>query len=512
MKQGIGSDIWLIDVRGGKPLRLTDNGSTDINPVWFPDGSSIAFTRIEDDQSSIYRTPRLGGGAAFMVANAFHPAISPDGERIAFSRAGAGGFHRIWVGPINSVDQATRLTDDSSGLWDHSRPSWSPDGSTLCYEDVRNLWTVPADGGTPKPLTDDDAIDTQCTWSGDGKSIYLSSHRDGVTAIWRRSFLSVPMTRVTLGTGADVSPSVSRNGHRLVYSKRIKSYALTLLDTETGSRESVRQNVYMNSPTIAPDRGAVVYTSMRDEAADLWRLKLVDNKPDGEPQRLTRQTGSCANPQFSPDGRWIAYHGVSDGQRDIWVVPSMGGTPLNLTSNEAADVQPVWSPNGAQIAFSSNRSGSHEIWVADFEGGRLTSPVRQITTTDGVVACPCWSADSSRLAFVLLDDERGDLFVVDVGHHGEVQQLTEGVTASDVTWNHWSGELLVKALWGERFMEVRAVDPITGAVRPMPEIVPLSPSAGMGRFDASTDGRLIAWAEEEDFGDLWVLETEDSRF
>jgi len=46
----------------------------------------------------------------------------------------------------------------------------------------------------------------------------------------------------------------------------------------------------------------------------------------------------------------------------------------------------------------------------------------------------------------------------------------------------------------------------------VPEIAPLSPSASMGRFDVSRDGRLIAWAEEEDFGDLWLLENDNSRF
>lgn len=512
LKRGSASDIWLTDVRGGKPLRLTDDGFTDMHPTWFPDGGSIAFTRFEGDQSSIYRTPRLGGGAVFMLANAFHPAISPDGRSIAFSRADDGGFHRIWVAPIDSVDSAAPATDENSGLWDHERPSWSPNGSTICYQDVRNLWTVPADGGTAQPVTDDDAIDSHCTWSRDGKSVYFSSFRDGVTAIWRRSLGSGSMSRVTLGTGPDESPSVSRDGHRLVYSNRIKNYALTFLDSETGARESLRQTVFMNSPTIAPERDAIVYTSLRGETADLWQVKLIENKPDGEPSRLTRQTGSCANPQYSPDGEWVAYHGVIDGQRDVWVVPSMGGTPESLTSHEGADVQPVWSPDGTRIAFSSDRSGSHDLWMIGVEGGRLTEPARQITTTEGVVACPSWSPDSSGLAFLLLDDDRGDLFVIDVERGGEARRLTEGATATDLKWSHSSGEILVLALWGEGTSEVRAVDPVTGIARPVPEIAPLSPSASMGRFDVSRDGRLIAWAEEEDFGDLWLLENDNSRF
>lgn len=512
LQRGAGSDIWLADVRGGKPLQLTDDGAVDGSPSWFPDGGTIAFTRIDGDRASIYRTPHLGGGAVLMVTNAASPAISPDGQRIAFSRGSEGGFFRIWVAPIDALDQARQVTDDSSGLWDHVKPSWSPDGATLCYQDFRNLWSVPANGGSPTPITEDDPADRTCAWSPGGRSVYFASDRESESAIWRRSLSSGAMHRVTLGTGADVSPSVSSDGRRLVYSSRVMSYAITLLDIQSESRASVRQTVFLNSPTIAPDRSAVVYTSAREDAVDLWRMKLVDNKPEGEPQRLTRQPGSCANPQFSPDGKWIVYHGVVDGQRDIWIVPAVGGTPVKLTSHEAVDVQPVWSPDGSRIAFSSDRSGSHELWVAHVDEGRLVGPPRQITTTDGIAVSPCWTADSSRLAFLLLDDSESDVFIVDSEGSGAARRLTDGASAMEIAWNRRAGELLVQGLWGERFFEMRAVDPATGAVTPRAEIAPLSPSAIMRGPEVSLDGELIVWAEEEDHGDLWMLEGGDWRF
>jgi serine/threonine protein kinase len=139
LERGVTSDIWLTDVRGGKPLQLTENEAVDINPAWFPDGASIAFTRVTGDRSSVYRSPRLGGGAILMLPNAGHPSISPDGRMIAFSRADPGGFWRIWVAPIDALDRARQVTGKDSGLWDHLNPSWSPDGSTLCYEDFRDL-------------------------------------------------------------------------------------------------------------------------------------------------------------------------------------------------------------------------------------------------------------------------------------------------------------------------------------------------------------------------------------
>ena len=506
VRRGVGSDIWLIDVRGGKPLPLTDDGAKDTSPAWFPDGGSIAFTRRDGDRMSVYRTPRLGGGAVLMMANAAYPAISPDGKRISFSRADEGGFFRLWVAHIDAMDQARQITGETSGLWDHVNPSWSPDGASICYEDQRNLWSVPAEGGAPTPLTENNAVDQRCAWSPDGDHIYFSSDRDGVTAVWRHSLEGGGLTRVTHGTGADVSPSLSRDGRRLAYARRINNYSITLLDTDSGLRSSVRQTVFMSGPTISPDRGAIVFTSMREDAIDLWRVELVDNAPVGEPYRLTRQPGSCANPRFSPDGEWIAYHGVIDGQRDIWVLPSAGGTPVNLTAHEAVDVQPVWSPDGTRIAFSSDRSGSYEIWAAEIEDGRLTGPARQITTTDGIVASPCWSPDSSQLAFVLVDGERSELHLVDAEGSENPRRLTDGAAATKVVWDNLSGEILVKGLWGGRFYEVRAIEPVNGAVTPRPEIAPLSASAELGTFDVSADGSLLVWVEEEDLGDLWMLE------
>jgi Tol biopolymer transport system component len=512
LKTGVGADIWLLDVREGQPLRITDDGAVDRNPAWFPDGASIAFTRVENNRHALYRTPRLGGGAIKMADDACFPSISPDGSRIAFSRPDDSGFRRIWVAPTDAMDRAVQITDGEAGVWDHERASWSPDGRHLCYEDTRDIWTVPADGGAPAAITEDDPKDQHCAWSSDGQHVFFASDRGEVFAIWRARRDGGDLTRVTLGTGDDVSPTVSRDGRRLVYSSRIKRYAITLLDTATGQRASARQAVFMDSPTIAPDRSAIVFSSSKAGAGDLWRLELVGNAPRGEPQRLTRQPGSCANPSFSPDGDWIAYHGVIDGQRDIWLVSSSGGTPLRLTSHEAVDVQPVWSPDGSRMAFVSDRSGSYELWLAELDPDRRFRSLRQITTTAGIAATPVWSGDSSQIAFLLYADSVSELHVVGVEGGDEPVRLTDGARAAKLAWDHRSGQLLVCGLWGGLTYEVRAVEPSSGNVSPRPGISPVVPSAIMGSFEVSRDGRLIAWAEEEDYGDLWLLEEERWRF
>jgi Tol biopolymer transport system component len=262
----------------------------------------------------------------------------------------------------------------------------------------------------------------------------------------------------------------------------------------------------MNEPALAPDGSAVVFTSTREESVDLWMVPLDGNQPAGDPQRLTRQPGSCANPDFSPDGEWIAYHGVIDGQRDIWVMPSTGGTPRVLEEHPASDIQPEWSPDGTRIALSSDRTGSFEIWVGEVEGDRLIGRMRQITDTEGGSSNHSWSPDSTQLVFIELTADSSDVYIVDSEGAGEPRRLTFGTSAMDTEWSPVSGELLVVGLWDERSYHIRAIDPVTGKSKQGSGLGPVSESAVMAGLDVSADGRLIVWAEEEDHGDLWVLE------
>lgn len=127
------SEIYVIDVRGGTPLQLTHNPSQDYSPSWFPDGSSLAFVSDRGGEASLWKIGQLGGSATLLVQNASYPAVSPDGKRIAFSRAAPGGESRIGVASLADPTDARILTGDDDGLWTHRFPAWSPDGKQICY-------------------------------------------------------------------------------------------------------------------------------------------------------------------------------------------------------------------------------------------------------------------------------------------------------------------------------------------------------------------------------------------
>ncbi len=109
---------------------------------------------------------------------------------------------------------------------------------------------------------------------------------------------------------------------------------------------------YLRYPDICGDR--IVFTA----EGDLWTATLGGR----DVRRLTSHPGEELHARFSPDGRWIAFAGDYDGNRDLFVMPAEGGEPRRLTWHPAPDDPLGWTPDGEQIIFRSTRVNPHGIW------------------------------------------------------------------------------------------------------------------------------------------------------
>ena len=104
---------------------------------------------------------------------------------------------------------------------------------------------------------------------------------------------------------------------------------------------------------------------------------------DGTSQtRLTTSPGEDVSPEWSPDGRAIAFASNRDGNYELYVMNPDGTGQARLTRNLDTDLDPAWSPNGALIAFTTNRDGNNEIYRMDADGAptRLTTNAAEDTT------------------------------------------------------------------------------------------------------------------------------------
>jgi Tol biopolymer transport system component len=226
----------------------------------------------------------------------------------------------------------------------------------------------------------------------------------------------------------------------------------------------------------------------------------------GEARLLTRQPGSAANPAVSPDGKWVAYYRVFEGQRDVWVAAVDGGPAHQFTDSPANDIHPAWSPDGARLAFVSDRAGgTNQVFVSKVRDGRPAGPAVQITAGSRACWCPKWSPDGTSIAFVGAG-ESGEVFMMPADGRGPAIQVTRGAYAQRLRWNAAAGTLLVSGGWGRAGrLVLREVDPADGKDHQLAPPVVFGDNLELYDFDVSPDGRYVALSRNDTKGNLCSL-------
>lgn len=190
-KEGV--DVWTIPLNGGRPTRLTNDGSFEGYPCWSPDGQRIAFTDSRTNPGStqeefvgIYTVPAGGGevneltGEADSVAHG-PIAFSPDGRRIAFFSNGAIRTISSTGGEPSKVLVASVRSSAQSDL------AWSPDGTKIAHSGAGRIWIASVAGGAPEALVTGLPQGTRhgsFSWSPDGKRIAFVGSSGGDAEFW----------------------------------------------------------------------------------------------------------------------------------------------------------------------------------------------------------------------------------------------------------------------------------------------------------------------------------------
>lgn len=214
-------DIWLVDLTGENPRRVTANGAIDLSPAWRPDKGAIAWTSYRRGDPDVWEKD-LGSGRVRPIAARdgleLAPAYSPDGKLIAISKSEDGDTD------IFLLDAATgktirRLT--TGGGIDVS-PHFSPDGRQIAFASERSggstIYAVDVAGGTPRRLTPMAGFFTDPVWRPDGQALAFVVRQGGRFDVLTVKADGTGMQRITQDMGDNEDPTWSPDGRYLVFS------------------------------------------------------------------------------------------------------------------------------------------------------------------------------------------------------------------------------------------------------------------------------------------------------
>ena len=524
-------DIFVMPTTGGNPVQITQTPFDETLPRWSPDGQYLAFLADQGAGSDIYLVPPLGGVPRKLAETKFpflertFDAVrtmgavpwSPDAKELLFSRLESNGEIAIWRINVASGKQV-QLTHPGSGVADFGA-SWSFDGQRIVFERSKSgkssLWLLPAGGGVPQPLLEDEYRNNQPAWSSDSQRVVFVSKRGGGENLWEIDLSSRRLRRLTTGAGRDMAPVVGRNG-QLAYAPFSHQVDLQAANVAGGAEERLTFNTADNfGARVSPDGKSIVYHSNRGGNLDLWLL----DRSTGAERQLTNDPRNDLLPDWSPDGREIVFFSDRDGDARLWAlnvetgavrrlteqsIPLPGGSGLTLSS------PPRWAPDGKLIGYIAPSPKGSALWVIDPQKENAQAQVRLLN-----VFRFDWYLDSRRVVFTRrATDQQGPVEMVAANlETGEQAILLKGPSAELVAAPNGRAILYCHAPshFSMQFYLLRLALPSGPAGLPgaMGAPQPLALPTGASHVHAggwSPDSKWIVYTRDVDQGDLYLIQ------
>ncbi len=380
-------DIWVKLIGAEPPMRLTTNPATECCPAWSPDNRWIAFCRrLPGSKYAAVLISPIGGPERTLAELYYSPgapdplsylAWSPDSRSLAMM--GAHGPDEAMGVFVYSLEtgQTWRLTSPA-GDWPDACLAFSPDGRTLAF--VR--WSTAANSdlfrldlsqdlkpiGEPKRLTFGNWNAINPVWTTDGKSLIFSS---GELLRMDAAGRSKPQRLATIGTNCG-HPAISRRGNRLAYDYAVSDENIYRIELASRrGRAGAPQKLIASTrreglPQFSPDGKRIAFASDRSGSAEIW----VCDADGSNTSQLTflAATGIGSPPRWSPDGRRLVFDAIIEGHENVYVVSVLGGTPQRLTSGLYTG-NPSWTRDGRWILFDSPEPKPGGIFKIPAEGG-----------------------------------------------------------------------------------------------------------------------------------------------
>ncbi len=376
MKDAQRSALWIVNSDGSELRALMEPGRKAGSPRWSPDGTRLLYVSSVEGHAELFVRWMDSGQEASLTKLADSPGAltwSPDGKSIAFTMfvpAPPKPFVTSMPSPPEGADWGPPLKFIES-------LNYRADGGGYTRAGYRHIFVIPAEGGTPRQVTDGPYDHGDPTWAPDGKSIVFTADRRAgneydplESEIYEVSLASLAVTQLTHRNGPDLSPAVSPDGKLIAYSgfdDHEQGYQVTHLYVMNRDGSGVR----MLAPKLDRDLAGAVWNKegtglfvQYDDEGDT-RLALIPLT--GEPRNLANRLGGLSidrpygGSSFSVanDGRFAFTLVGTDHPSDVAV--GKAGAPVQRLTRLNDD---LWA--------NKQPATAEEIWYkSSFDGRRI---------------------------------------------------------------------------------------------------------------------------------------------
>jgi tricorn protease len=451
-------DVWITDLDGQHPRRLTAQKGRKLNPMFSPDGQSVAFSGNYDGNLSVYVLPISGGSPQRLT---YHPSEdfvrgwTPDGTQIVFASAResiSARARRLYTVPMDG-GLATPLPMPMA-----ERAAFSPDGRQLAYTPYYEaywswkryrggmtvpIWVLDLDTYAHVEIPHENASDTFPCWLGD--AIYFLSDRTGSMNLFHYDLGTQAITQRTFHADFDVRSLTSGAG-RLAYEQGGR---LHVFDPDAGRTRTLSIAIAADLPYTRPHyqkaapyietcglspTGARAVLEARGEILTVPAAK-------GDIRNLTAPPGVCArDPAWAPDGQSIAYFSDASGEYELVVSDQKGIQKRSYALGKPSFFHaPVWSPDSTRIAYTDKALNLSYITleagsIVQVDTDSYDHPVRSLT--------PAWSPDGRWLVYTKrLANHLRAVFLFELSS-GQIHQVSDGMSDAISACFSMDGRLL----------------------------------------------------------------------